>query len=170
MIVRTCFAGPFISNEWRNYMKKTRKWIGFVVALLCNTAFLLLCGYGRIHHLDTATYWDPFLGVIAVFVLACGNLSIAVQLYFRSKYRHLKRWTFDRKFWRQCIVMAVYYAGSVFYLSVMMYEFMSVIFRFLRLQFLHYGCWEAVVRFGEQRRTKRPIIWMIPENGMRFML
>ncbi len=119
-----CVSLDDISNEWRNYMKKTRKWIGFVVALLCNTAFLLLCGYGRIHHLDTATYWDPFLGVIAVFVLACGNLSIAVQLFFRCKYRHLKRRTFDRKLWRQCFVMAVYYVGSVLYLSVMMYEFM----------------------------------------------
>ena len=105
-------------------MKKTTKLLIFVVALLCNTAFLLLCGYGKIHHEETVTYWDPFLGVIAVLVLACGNISVVVQLYLRSKYRHLKRRTFDLKFWRQCLLLAIYYIGSVFYLSVMRYDFM----------------------------------------------
>lgn len=105
-------------------MKKTTKWLIFVVALLCNTAFLLLCGYGKIHHEETVTYWDPLLGVVAVLVLACGNTAVAVQLYLRSKYRYLKRRAFDLKFWRQCILLALYYIGSVFYLSVMRYDFM----------------------------------------------
>ncbi len=105
-------------------MKKSTKLICFIIALICNTAFLLLCGYGKIHHEETVTYWDPLLGVAAVLVLACGNVSVGVQLYFRSKYRHLKRRVFDLKFWRQCILLPVYYIGSVFYLSVMRYDFM----------------------------------------------
>ena len=105
-------------------MKKTTKLIVFVVALLCNTAFLLLCGYGKIHHEETVTYWDPILGVAAVIVLACGNSSVAVQLYFRGKYRHLKRRAFDMKFWRQCVLLVIYYIGSVWYLSAMTFDFM----------------------------------------------
>ena len=105
-------------------MKKSTKWICFVAALLCNTAFLLLCGYGQIHHEETATYWDPLLGIAAVIVLACGNVGVGVQLYFRSKYRHLKCRTFDWKFRRQCLVLVIYYIGSLIYLSAMKYEFM----------------------------------------------
>ena len=105
-------------------MKKSTKLMGFIVALVVNTAFLLLCGYGQIHHEETVTYWDPVLGIAAVFVLAWGNISVVVQLYYRSKYRHLKRRTFDWKFWRQCLVLVIYYIGSVCYLSVMRFDFM----------------------------------------------
>ena len=105
-------------------MKKTTKGIIFVIALLCNTAFLLLCGYGKIHHEETATYWDPILGVAAVLVLALGNVGVFVQLYFRSKYRRLKCRSFDLKFWRQCLFLVIYYVGSVAYLSAMTFDFM----------------------------------------------
>ncbi len=105
-------------------MKKSTKLLIFAVALVCNALFLLLCGYGQIHHVDTATYWDPPLGVVAVLVLAGGNTSVAVQMYFRSKYRHLKCRTFGWKFWRQCVLLAIYYIGSVCYLSAMRYDFM----------------------------------------------
>lgn len=105
-------------------MKKTTKLLIFMVALICNTLFLLLCGYGQIHHEETATYWDPVLGIVAVLVLAWGDTSVAVQLYFRAKYRHLKRRSFDWKFRRQCFLLAVYYIGSLWYLSAMTYEFM----------------------------------------------
>ncbi|MBQ3027470.1 MAG: hypothetical protein IJD26_00190 [Lachnospiraceae bacterium] len=105
-------------------MKKTTKGIIFVIALLCNTAFLLLCGYGKIHHEETATYWDPILGVAAVLVLALGNVGVFVQLYFRSKYRRLKCRSFDLKFWRQCLFLVIYYVGSVVYLSAMTFDFM----------------------------------------------
>jgi len=105
-------------------MKKSTKLICFVVALICNTAFLRLCGYGKIHHEETVTYWDPLLGIVAVIVLTCGNISVIVQLYLRSKYRYLKRRTFDLKFWRQCLLLTIYYIGSVCYLSVMRYDFM----------------------------------------------
>lgn len=105
-------------------MKKTTKGIIFVIALLCNTAFLLLCGYGKIHHEETATYWDPILGVAAVLVLALGNVGVFVQLYFRSKYRRLKCRSFDLKYWRQCLFLVIYYVGSVVYLSAMTFDFM----------------------------------------------
>lgn len=105
-------------------MKKTTKLLWFVVALLCNTAFLLLCGYGQINHPDTATYLDPLLGVGAVLALAWGCTGVAVQVYFRGKYRHLERRAFDWKFWRQCFLLAAYYIGSVVYLSAMAYDFM----------------------------------------------
>ena len=105
-------------------MKKTAKFILFAVAILCNTAFLLLCGYGQIQHEETATYWDPILGVVAVLVLALGNVSTLVQLYFRIKYRRLKRRAFDLKFWRQCALMIIYYIGSLWYLSAMSFDFM----------------------------------------------
>lgn len=105
-------------------MKKTTKLLIFVAALICNTAFLLLSGYGQIHHEETNTYLDPFLGVAAVVVLALGCTGVGVQLYFRSKYCHMERRTFDWKFLRQCLVLAIYYVGSVIYLSVMTYNFM----------------------------------------------
>lgn len=105
-------------------MKKSTKLLCFVVAMLCNTAFLLLCGYGKIDHPDTATYLDWLFGVGAVLVLACGGTSVAVQLYFRGKYSHMERRVFDWKFWRQCFWLAAYYIGSVVYLSAMKYEFM----------------------------------------------
>lgn len=105
-------------------MKKTTKLIGFIIALVVNTAFLLLCGYGQIHHEETVTYWDPLLGIAAVLVLACGNISVWVQVYYRNKYRHLKCRSFDWKFWRQCIFLILYYIGSVCYLSLMRFDFM----------------------------------------------
>lgn len=105
-------------------MNKTKKLLCFAVALIGNTTFLLLCGYGKIHHPDTATYWDPVLGAVAVLVLACGNTAVAVQVYFRIKYRHLKRRAFDWKFWRQSLLLTIYYIGSLWYLSAMTYEFM----------------------------------------------
>ena len=105
-------------------MKKITKWLIFVVALLCNTAFLLLCGYGTIHHEETATYWDPILGVVAVLALAWGNVGVGVQVYYRIKYHGLKCRSFDLKFWRQCLFMVIYYVGSVVYLSVMTFDFM----------------------------------------------
>ena len=105
-------------------MKKTTKLIWFVVTLICNTAFLLLCGYGQIRHLETATYWDPILGVAAVLVLAWGNVSVGVQGYYRIKYRSFRCRSFDLKFWRQCLFMVIYYVGSVVYLTAMPYDFM----------------------------------------------
>jgi len=105
-------------------MKKTTKLLIFVATLICNTVFLLLCGYGQIHHEETATYLDPILGVVAVIVLALGNVGAFVQVYFRSKYRHLKCSSFDLKFWRQCVLLAIYYIGSLWYLSAMTFDFM----------------------------------------------
>lgn len=105
-------------------MKKSTKLIGFIIALVVNTAFLIFCGYGQIHHEETVTFWDPLLGIAAVFVLACGNIGVWVQLYYWEQYRHLKRRVLDWKFWRQCLVLIIYYIGSVYYLSVMKYDFM----------------------------------------------
>ena len=105
-------------------MKKSTKLMGFIVALVVNTAFLLLCGYGQLHHEETVTHWDPLLGIVAVLVLACGNVSVWVQLYYRDRYRHLNRRVLDWKFWRQCLVLVIYYIGSVCYLSVMRFDFM----------------------------------------------
>jgi len=97
-------------------MKKNIKWLFFVVAAVVNTVFFLLCDYGKVQHPDTATYLDPFLGLIAVIALAFGEASLGVQLYYRGKYKNLNCRTFDRKFWRQCTVLAVYYIGSLIYL------------------------------------------------------
>ncbi len=105
-------------------MKKPTKVIIFVVALICNAAFLIFCGYGQVYHEETVTYLDPALGVVAVLVLAYGNMSVAVQMYFRCKYHRLKCRTFEWKFWRQCILLAIYYIGSACYLSAMTYDFM----------------------------------------------
>jgi len=99
-------------------MKKTTKPILFFAAVAVNTIFFLLCGYGKVRHPDTASYLDPFLGVIAILALAYGEMKLGVQLYCRIKYKHLKCRTFDMKFWWQLISIAVYYAGSLVYLSV----------------------------------------------------
>ena len=98
-------------------MKKTTKPAIFFAAVAINIVFFLLCGYGKVHHPDTATYLDPFLGAIAVAVLAYGETGAALQLYFRSRYNRLTCRTFDIKFWRQCILLVIYYAGSLIYLS-----------------------------------------------------
>lgn len=98
-------------------MKKPKKWIIFFVAVACNIIFFLLCGYGKVQHPDTASYLDPFLGVIAVLALSYGEMKVGAQLYCRYKYTHLKCRTFDLKFWRQCISLAAYYVGSLVYLS-----------------------------------------------------
>lgn len=105
-------------------MKKSTKLIWFIIALICNTAFLLFCGYGQINHPDTATYWDPILGVVAVIALAWGNVGVGVQLYYRIKYRRMKCRSFEWKFWRQFLLMAIYYIGSLIYISAMAYAFM----------------------------------------------
>ena len=98
-------------------MKKITKPAVFVAAVLVNIIFFLLCGYGKVRHPDTASYLDPFLGALAVAVLAYGETSLLIQLYFRSKYSSLKRRTFDMKFWLQLFVLAAYYVGTLVYLS-----------------------------------------------------
>ena len=98
-------------------MKKNGKWLFFAAAATVNIVFFLLCDYGKVHHPDTATYLDPFLGVFAVVALAFGEASLGVQLYYRCKYKSLSCRTFDMKFWRQCIAIVVYYVGSLIYLA-----------------------------------------------------
>lgn len=104
-------------------MKKTTKPLILLAAVGFNIIFFLLCGYGKVHQPDTASYLDPFLGAIAVAVLAYGETSLILQLYFRSKYSSLECRTFDKKFWRQCIVLGLYYVCALAYLSVMIYDF-----------------------------------------------
>jgi len=105
-------------------MKKTTKPAIFVSAVAFNIIFLLLCGYGKVQIPNTASYIDPFLGSIAVAVLAYGETNLLVQLYFRSKYKALAIRCFDIKFWRQCVLFALYYIGSLVFLfvSVSVYE------------------------------------------------
>ncbi len=98
-------------------MKTTTKTVFLFLAAGLNILFFLLCGYGKVHHPDTASYVDPFLGTIAVAVLAYGEASLGVQLYCRYKYKNLNCRTFDFKFWRQCSVLVVYYVGSLVYLA-----------------------------------------------------
>ena len=98
-------------------MKKTTKVIIFFAALATNIIFFVAFDYGKVRHPDTASYLDPFLGVLAVLVLAFGERKLAVQMYYRAKYTHLKCRTFDLKFWRQLIAVAAYYVGSLVYLS-----------------------------------------------------
>ncbi len=104
-------------------MKKGTKGAVFVAAMLFNILFFILCGYGKAQQPETASYLDPFLGAIAVAVLAYGETSLLLQLYFRSKYKNLKCRTFDKKFWRQCILFVAYYVGCLAYLSIMLYDF-----------------------------------------------
>lgn len=104
-------------------MKKTTKPAICFTAVACNILFYLFCGYGKVQQPNTAVYLDPFLGAIAVAVLAYGETSLAVQLYLKGKYSNLKIRRFDNKFWRQCILFPIYYAGSLIYLSAAMYDF-----------------------------------------------
>ena len=98
-------------------MKKSTKPILFFAAVAFNIIFFLLCGYGKVQHPDTASYLDPFLGAVAVAVLAYGEANLLIQLYCRSKYHTLKRRTFDVKFWRQLCTFAAYYIGTLVYLA-----------------------------------------------------
>ena len=104
-------------------MKKEVKSIAFIATLLFNIAFFLLCGYGKVHQPQTATYLDPFLGTIAVAVLAYGETNLILQLYCVTKYKALAIRRFDIKFFRQCSLFIVYYVACLVYLSVMLYEF-----------------------------------------------
>lgn len=102
--------------------KSTRKYI-FTTAVIFNILFFILCGYGKVHQEHTATYLDPFLGVIAVVVLACGEMNLITQIYLRNKYKHLSIRTFDKKFPVQIASLVVYYVGSLLYLSVALFDF-----------------------------------------------
>ena len=44
--------------------------VAFFAAAAVNIIFFLLCGYGQVMNPNEASYLDPFLGVIAVVVLA----------------------------------------------------------------------------------------------------
>ena len=98
-------------------MKKSTKPILFFAAAAFNIIFFLLCGYGKVKIPNTASYLDPFLGAVAVALLAYGETNLLVQLYFRSKYHTLKCRTFDVKFWRQLLVIMAYYIGTLVYLA-----------------------------------------------------
>jgi len=98
-------------------MKKATKIIIFFAAVAINSIFFWVCGYGKVQHPDTASYLDPFLGVLAVIALAYGETKVIIQFYFRDKYRKFKKRAFDFKFWRQCIALVVYYVGSLIYLA-----------------------------------------------------
>jgi len=102
--------------------KNTRKYI-FTTALVFNILFFILCGYGKVHQEHTATYLDPFLGAIAVAVLAYGEMNLITQLYLRNKYKHLAIRTFDKKFPVQFATLVIYYVGSLVYLSVALFDF-----------------------------------------------
>ena len=106
-------------------MKKETRPIIFVAALLANIAFFILCGYGKVQQPETAIYLDPFLGAIAVAVLAYGETNLIFQLYCMRKYKGLTIRRFDIKFWRQCMLFVVYYVACLVYISVMLYEFSS---------------------------------------------
>lgn len=99
-------------------MEKYKKALFYVAAVIANAAFFTLCDYGKVHHPDTASYLDSFLGIIAVVALSAGEARVGVQIYYRCKYRNLSCRTFDMKFWRQCALLVVYYVGSLVYLSV----------------------------------------------------
>ncbi len=104
-------------------MKKTTKPVIFIIMVLINILFFYLCGYGSVTQPDTASYLDPFLGAIAVAVLAFGETRLILQLYFAGRYKSLKCRRFDKKFWGQCIVFTAYYVGSLSYLSAAIYDF-----------------------------------------------
>ena len=98
-------------------MEKYKKALFYVAAVITNAIFFVLCGYGKVQHPDTATYLDPFLGIVAIVALATGEASVGVQIYYRCKYKKLNSRTFDVKFWRQCALLVVYYVGSLVFLA-----------------------------------------------------
>lgn len=103
-------------------MKKSTKLILFFAAAAVNIIFFLLCGYGQVMNPNEASYLDPFLGIVAVAVLAIGEMSVAVQLYFIGKYSSKKRRMFDKKLWLQCAALVAYYVACAAYLSAMIYR------------------------------------------------
>lgn len=104
-------------------MTKTTKSAIFVATAACNIIFFLICGYGKIQQPDTASFLEPFLGVLAVAVLAYGETRLVIQIYFKSKYSSLEIRRFDGKFWRQCILFTAYYIGCLVYLAVALHEY-----------------------------------------------
>ena len=106
-------------------MNKKIKLLLFISAVVVNVIFFLACGYGKVIQPDTAFYLDPILGVIGIAALAFGEVRLLIQIYYRTKYQHLRCRTFDFRFWRHCIVFALYYIGSLLYLSAAYYDFSS---------------------------------------------
>ena len=98
-------------------MKKSTKLILFFAAVAVNIIFFLVCDYGKVQIPNTASVLDPFLGAIAVAVLAYGETSLFIQLYFRTKYKTMKIRSFDVRFWWQLLAIAAYYVGTIVYLA-----------------------------------------------------
>lgn len=98
-------------------MKKQTKFIIFLAAAVANIIFFWVFDYGKVQVPDTSKLLDPILGVLAVLALAFGETNVISQIYFRDKYRKMKKRTFDIKFWRQCFVLFLYYVGTLVFLA-----------------------------------------------------
>lgn len=104
-------------------MKKPVKILIVLVAVALNVLFFHLCGYWQQMQYLEVSYIDLFFGIIAVIVLALGETSIIIQIYYRYKFRALQKRAFDKRFWLQCFLIVFFYCASVYFSTVLIYSY-----------------------------------------------
>ncbi len=112
-----------------------RRLIVLFITSIWNVLFFYLCGYWQQMHLNIDSFIDLFFGVLAVILLSLGEASVIRQIYYRTRFRTLKRKAFDRKFIRQCVLLLFYhmivisfllalvYVQSLFYIAILVVVF-----------------------------------------------
>ena len=93
----------------------------FIAACIWNIIFLYLCGFWQQIPLNIDYFIDIFFGVLSVLLLSLGNVSVITQIVGRIKFKELKRKTFDKKFLRQCILLVIFYVGSLVYVRELVF-------------------------------------------------
>ena len=106
-------------------MNKTIKATIFLVAAVLNALFFYLCGYWQQIQFHTPTYQkiDWVCGILAVIILAMGEMYTLVQIYYRKKYTGMTKKVFGIRFWRQCILLVLFYVASLALMSNLLFTF-----------------------------------------------
>lgn len=99
-----------------------KKLLIFVAACVWNIAFLYLCGFWQQIPLNEDYYIDILFGVLSVFLLSMGNVSVVLQIVCRKRFAKLQKKVFDKKFIRQCVLFLIFYVGSLLYVRELVFE------------------------------------------------
>lgn len=91
------------------------------VACVWNVLFFFLCGYWQQMYLNVEWFIDLFFGILAVILLALGEIGVFWQIYYRNRFRTCKREVFDKKFIRQCVLLVLYHIVVVGFISSIVY-------------------------------------------------
>ncbi len=102
-------------------MNKKRKAAIFVITIIVNVLFYYLCGYWQQMKYNITSYIDLLFGVLSLILLGVGEVSVAVQLFYRNKYKNLKKRVFELQFVRQCVLLILFYVCSLLFTKVLIF-------------------------------------------------